>query len=212
MEHDWIDISVPLRTGMAHWPGDPPVRIERISDMETGDDVNLSKMDMSVHSGTHMDAPFHFIRDGISIDAAPFDALVGPARVIQITDPESISVDTLAANRIEAGERVLLKTRNSSQNWAQRDFIPDFVHLSTEGANYLAEIGVRTLGVDYLSVSGYLKNETEVHRGLLGAGVWVIEGLFLGGVDPGEYEMICLPINIFKGDGAPARAIIRPVT
>ncbi len=212
MASEWIDISVSLRSGMAHWPGDPPVSIERVSDMDRGDKANLSKMEMSVHSGTHMDAPLHFIRNGTGIDAVPFDALIGQARVIETAERESISAETLTANRIIPGERILFKTRNSDQNWTEKSFMSDFVYLSTEAAAYLAEMGVRTVGVDYLSVSGYGRNETEVHYNLLEAGIWVIEGLYLGGVNPGNYDMICLPIKIFNGEGAPARAILKPIS
>ena len=211
MAPEWIDISVPLRTGMVHWPGDPPVNIERVSDMDRGDQANLSKMDMSVHSGTHMDAPLHFIRDGMSIDEVPFEALIGPARVIEIVERESISVEALAANRILPGERILFKTRNSEQNWAAKAFMPNFVYLSTQAAECLVEIGVKTVGVDHLSVSGYGRNEVEVHQKLLEANIWVIEGLYLGNVSPGNYEMICLPIKIYSGEGAPARAILKPI-
>jgi len=179
MTSEWIDISVSLRTGMVHWPNDPPVSIERVADMTRGDKANLSKMDMSVHSGTHMDAPLHFISHGVGIDAVPFDALIGPARVIEITDRESISADTLAANRILPGERILFKTRNSEQNWAEKEFMPDFVYLSTEAAGYLAELGVKAVGIDYLSVSGYDRNEVEVHQKLLAANISIIEGLSL---------------------------------
>jgi len=211
MKSEWIDISVSLRTGMVHWPNDPPVCIEQVSDMSCGDKANLSKMDMSVHSGTHVDAPLHFIRDGKSVDAVPFDALIGKTRVIEIAERESISVKALAANRILRGERILFKTRNSEQKWAEKEFMPHFVYLSTEAAGYLAELGVKTVGVDYLSVSGYGRNEVEVHQKLLEADIWVIEGLYLGGVNPGNYHMICLPLNIYNGEGAPARAILKPI-
>lgn len=212
MNSGWIDISVPLRTGMASWPGDPQVRIYRVSDIAGGDGANLTKIDMSAHSGTHMDAPLHFYENGKSIDEAPLSALIGPARVIEIPDPEMIRADALAQKKPQPGERILFKTRNSAKNWPEQAFMTDFVFLETDAARYLAESGVLTIGVDYLSVSGYGKNEAEVHRALLGADIWIIEGLCLNGVPPGNYEMICLPLRLAGGDGAPARAVLRPAS
>ena len=209
MESDWIDISVAVRAGLVHWPGDPPVRIDRVSDMDKGKEANLSQINMSVHSGTHMDAPLHFLKDGKSIDEVPISTLIGPARVIEITEPDVIHAEILASAGLAPGERILFKTRNSSINWPDQGFLPDFVHLSAEAAGYLAEAGVLMVGVDYLSVSGYGKNEAQVHQNLLGAGIWVIEGLHLGAVTPGSYEMICLPMKLAGCEGAPARAVLR---
>jgi len=206
---EWIDVSVPLRTGMASWPGDPPVRIHRVSDIENGDGANLTQINMSAHSGTHMDAPLHFYENGKGIEAVPFSALIGPARVIEITDPETIRAEVLAEQNIQPGERILFKTRNSARNWPDEPFTADFVYLETDAARFLAESGVRIIGVDYLSVAGYGKNEAEVHRALLGAGIWVIEGLYMDAVSPGTYEMICLPIRLAESDGAPVRAVLR---
>jgi arylformamidase len=211
MKSDWIDISAPLRTGMVSWPGDPPVRIYRVSDITGGDGANLTKVDISAHAGTHVDAPLHFFENGKSIDEAPLSALIGPARVIEIPDSEIIRTDALAQEKLQAGERILLKTRNSAKKWPEQAFISDFVYLETDAARYLAESGVLTIGVDYLSIAGYGKNEAEVHRLLLGAGIWIIEGLYLSGVPPGNYEMICLPIRLAGSEGAPARAVLRPV-
>ncbi|MDZ7831586.1 MAG: cyclase family protein [Desulfobacterales bacterium] len=206
---EWIDISVPLRTGMASWPGDPPVRITRVSDMENGDGANLTQINMSAHSGTHVDAPLHFYENGKSIEEIPFSALIGPARVIEITDPELVREEVLAEENILPGERILFKTRNSTRNWPDEPFTADFVYLETDAARFLAESRVRTIGVDYLSVAGYGKNEAEAHRALLGAGIWVIEGLYMDAVSPGNYEMICLPIRLAESDGAPVRAVVR---
>ncbi|MBI2371114.1 MAG: cyclase family protein [Deltaproteobacteria bacterium] len=208
----WIDISVPLRSGMAHWPHDPPVQIERLFDLRRGDVYTLSKLSMSAHAGTHMDAPLHFIQTGKGLDEMPFAATIGPARVIEIHDPESIRPDVLRSHRIRRGERVLFKTKNSTRCWNTDSFVEDFVHLSIEAARFLAGRGVRAVGIDYLSVGGYLeKNGPEVHRALLEAGVWIIEGLDLSRVRPGTYELLCLPLRILRGDGAPARAILRPI-
>ncbi|MBI2831211.1 MAG: cyclase family protein [Chloroflexi bacterium] len=206
-----MDISVPLRNEMVHWPGDPPVKIERVHDMEHGESNNLSVISMGSHTGTHIDAPLHFIKSGAGIDMMPLEVAVGLARVIEIQDPESIKVKELIPHNISCGERILFKTRNSSHAWKSDAFVQDFVSLSREAALLLAESGVAAVGVDYLSVGGYKRNGSEVHRILLGAGVWLIEGLDLSQVVPGYYDMICLPLRLYRGDGAPARAILRPV-
>jgi len=207
----WIDVSVPLRTGMVHWPDNPPFRIEQILDMDRGDVANLSSLSMGSHTGTHVDAPRHFLQRGPGSDEIPLAAMIGPARVIEIRDPVSIRPDALRPHRIRRGERVLFKTANSSRCLQTNTFVEDFVYLSTKAAVYLAEQRVRTVGIDYLSVAGYKKNGPEVHRALLGAGVWIIEGFDLSQVGPGAYELICLPLRILGSDGAPARAILRPL-
>jgi len=207
--NDWIDISVPVRNGMVHWPGDPPFHIERALDQDKGDVATVSRMALGVHTGTHMDAPLHFIRDKPGIDTMPLDAAVGPARVIPIADPESIKRAELLAHGIQPGERILFRTRNSELSWNSDEFDENFVFISHDGAKYLAECGVRTVGVDYLSIGGYRTDGTETHQALLGAGIWVIEGLNLRDVEPGEYELVCLPLKLKDADGSPARAILR---
>ena len=210
-EKQWIDISVPLKNGMVTWPGDPEITIERISDIEKGDRINLSQIRLGSHTGTHIDAPLHFLRDEKGTDKIPLNVLAGIARVIRIKDPVSIKSDELISHQIEYGERILFKTRNSEQNWTMKAFLEDFVFISTDAAHFLAEQKIEIVGVDYLSVGGYKKNGTEVHRILLKAGVWIIEGLDLSQVEPGKYELICLPIRIADSDGAPARAILRSI-
>lgn len=211
MAGDWIDISVPLKSGMVRWPGDPEVRIERVLAIDRGDPCNVSSIIMGSHTGTHMDPPFHYIRGGTTLDAMPLEATIGPARVIEIEDPESVTPDELDRHDITAGERILLKTRNSPGAWQTDDFVEDFVYISLAGARYLAGRGVRTVGVDYLSVGGYRADGEAIHLALLEAGVWIIEGLNLTGVQPGNYELLCMPIKIQQADGAPARAILRPL-
>jgi len=208
-EGGWVDVSVPLRSGMVHWPDNPPVRIERMLDIERGDVANVSTISLGSHTGTHMDAPIHFVRGGEGMDRMPLDATMGLARVIEIQDPTSIKPDELDPHGIGRGERVLFKTRNSSLAWWTRDFIEDFVYVSQKAARYLAERGVRTVGVDYLSVGGFYADGVETHQALLGAGIWVIEGLDLSRVEPGEHELICLPLKVEGGDGAPDRALLR---
>ena len=206
----WIDVSVPLRSGMAHWPSDPQVRIERTAKLSRGDAANVSRLSMGSHTGTHMDAPLHFLQGGRGLDELPLSAVIGPARVIGIAERSAITPKALRRHRIRRGERVLLKTRNSARCWRRSAFVKEFAHLSQEAARYLAEAGARVVGIDYLSVGGYRKDGAQVHRILLGAGVWIIEGLNLSAVKPGPYTLICLPLRIARSDGAPARAVLRP--
>lgn len=209
-DHRWIDVSLTLKSGMVHWPGDPPVRIERVRDMDKADTVNLSKVTMGAHSGTHIDAPVHFLKGARGVDQIPFTALMGAARVIEVASAGAVTRDDLESSRIRRGERILIKTRNSAAKILHRKaFTKDFVHVGAEAADYLATRGVRTVGVDYLSVGGFKKDGRYVHSQLLAAGILIIEGLDLSGVTAGRYDMICLPIKIFSGDGAPARVLLR---
>lgn len=207
----WIDVSVPLRTGMVHWPNNPPVRIERMLDIEHGDAANVSTLSMGSHTGTHMDAPLHFVRGSNGLDEMPLEATIGQARVIEIHDAESVKPEELRPHHIRGGERILFKTQNSARRWHEEAFIEDFVYVSQEAARYLATQEVSTIGTDYLSVGGFLKDGVETHQALLEAGIWVIEGLDLSQVEPGEYELICLPLKVERGDGAPARAVLRAI-
>ncbi len=208
----WIDVSVPLYTGMAHWPDNPPVEIEYALSLDRGDAANVSKLSMGAHTGTHMDAPLHFLKDGISIDQMPLIATMGRARVIEISDLQSIKPAELEPHNIQLGERVLFKTLNSQRAWQGDEFDKDFVYISKEAAVYLAKLQIQTVGVDYLSVGGFYKDGQETHHALLGAGIWIIEGLNLSQVQAGEYDLICLPIKMRGREGAPARAVVRAVS
>jgi len=206
----WIDISVPMYSGMVHWPDNPAVRIERIQDLSRGDAANVSRLELGAHTGTHMDAPRHFLADGAGLDELPLDATIGPARVIPIVHPNAIHPEELEVHSLRAGERVLFRTRNSERCWKTDRFVEDFVYISAAAAKYLVQRKVRTVGIDYLSVGGYVHDGVETHQILLGAGVWLIEGLNLAAVKPGAYELICLPLRVVGADGAPARAVLRP--
>ena len=208
----WIDVSVTVRHGMPHWPDDPPVIIERVMDIGRGDECNVSHVAMGVHTGTHMDAPVHFVHGARGLDEMPLAATIGEARVVEIADPHEITADELRTHGLRAGERVLFRTANSARCWQTDVFVEDFVYISEPAARHLAEVGVQTVGVDYLSVGGYHADGATIHRILLDAGIWIIEGLDLSGVGPGRYELICLPVRMHAADGAPARAIVRPLT
>ncbi|NEQ29792.1 MAG: cyclase family protein [Leptolyngbya sp. SIO4C5] len=207
----WIDISMTIHSGMAYWPDNPPVEITSSQCIAHGDVCNVSQLSLGSHTGTHVDALRHFIKDDLGIDAMPLETTIGPARVIAIEDPESIKAAELKRHNIKSGERLLFKTRNSEQPQRTEEFMPDFVYIATDGAKYLAEQQVRLVGVDYLSVGQYQGNVVEVHKALLGSGVWAIEGLMLKDVAPGDYELICLPVKIANGDAGLARAVLRPL-
>jgi len=180
-------------------------------DMERGASCNVSTISMGSHTGTHIDAPRHFLRSGKGIDKMPLETTMGRVRVLEIHDRKWVTPHELEQHRIQHGERIFLKTQNSVRCWRSDTFITDFIYLSTEAAEWLAQHGVKLIGIDYLSVGGYEKNGVEVHRLLLEAGVWILEGLNLSKVRAGTYELLCLPLKIVGGDGAPARAILRPI-
>ena len=211
-EAPWIDVSVTVRHGMPHWPGNPPIVLERTMDIGHGDDCNLSHLAMGVHSGTHIDGPVHFVHGAAGIDEMPLTATMGAARVIEITHPREVTAEELREHGLRAGERVLFRTSNSPRCWQTDRFVEDFVYISEQAAVHLAEARVRAVGIDYLSVGGYHADGAKVHRILLEAGIWIIEGLDLSAVRAGPCELICLPVKLHGSDGAPARAILRPAT
>jgi arylformamidase len=208
---DWIDISLPIYDGMPYWPDNPPVSIQPSQSISQGDVCNVSKLTLGSHTGTHVDGQRHFIQDGAGIDAMPPEATIGPARVIEIQNPQQITAAELQLHSLQAGERLLFKTQNSTRCYKSDEFVEEFVHFAADGAEYIVEQGIQTVGVDYLSVGGYQGNVVKIHHILLGAKVWVIEGLNLAAVTPGEYELICLPIRLQNGDAGLARAILKPI-
>jgi arylformamidase len=196
-----IDVSVAIRPGMVTYPGDPDVKLERVLSIDRGDLANVSRLDCGVHTGTHIDAPIHFVRGGAGAEALPLDVLVGPARVVDATALERLDADSLALLELDA-ERILLKTRNS-ELWERETFAEDFLSFTGDGAAYLVERGVRLIGIDYLSVGG-----EEAHHALLGAGVVAVEGLDLRRAEPGDYQLVCAPLKLVGSDGAPARVLL----
>lgn len=202
-------MSVPLRDGMAHWPGDPECHIKRVNRMEDGAVCNLTHLSMSAHTGTHMDAPRHFIADGLTMEQMPLEAVMGRCRVFELDCEGQITADDLKKLKFVPRQRVLFKTRNSTRNWAMKEFDKDFISIRKDAAQYLVEQGVVTVGVDYLSIGGYGKDVVETHQIMLGAGIWVIEGLNLSEIKDGYHELICLPIKLEGADGAPCRVVLR---
>jgi arylformamidase len=209
MPEPWIDVTVPVHDGMAHWPGDLPYKRKLTESIAGGSVANLSQIELSAHTGTHMDAPRHFIEGAPTIDTMPIEATVGRARVIEIRDPEVIRKTEVEFYKPQKGERILFKTRNSSHAWKTSEFQEKYVYIPPDTAEYLAAVGVMTIGVDYLSVGGYQAGGKETHIALLGAGIWIIEGLNLEGVKAGDYQLVCLPLKLEGSDGSPARAILR---
>jgi arylformamidase len=193
-----FDVSVPIRTGMVTYPGDPQVRLERVDSIADGAPANVSKLDFGVHSGTHVDAPVHFIDGAAGVEQLPLDVLLGPCLVVAV---EGLSVDDVAGAPEEA-ERVLFKTPNS-ELWAQNEFPEEFARLDGEGAQLLVDRGVKLVGVDWLSVG-----DEAAHHILLGAGVVPLEGLDLRGIEPGDYFLVAAPLKIEGSDGAPARVLL----
>jgi arylformamidase len=199
-----IDISVPIRPGMIVYEGDPHVHLERALSIADGATANISRLDFGVHSGTHVDAPIHFLEGAAGAEALPLDALVGNAHVVDATGIEG-ALDEAALERLmlpERAERLIFKTPNS-RLWDLDQFSHDFVRLTGDGARYVLDRGIRLVGIDYLSIG-----DEEAHLALLHAGVVPLEGLDLRGVEPGEYRLICLPLRIVGSDGAPARAVL----
>ncbi|MBN1176181.1 MAG: cyclase family protein [Dehalococcoidales bacterium] len=210
----WYDITVPLKQGMPPFPTDPfPPKIYRLHDRTMGAKVDMSVLEIISHTGTHIDAPLHFIEGGSSISDMPLEATIGPARVIEIKDPETIKVAELEKHDIRKGERILCKTRNSPGVYESATFVEDYVYLENDAADYLAEKKIILFGLDCITI-GYFKqldNIAHTHEALLGAGVYILEDCALEHVPPGEYELLCLPLLMYKGDAGPCRAILRPL-
>ena len=205
----WLDVSYTISNNIITWPGDRTVEITKLSTIgEEHADANVTNLTLSAHTGTHIDAPLHFLADGADITAMPLDHSIGSAKVIHITDPHQITFSELKEHDIEKGDRLLFRTRNSDFDWSRQPFRKDYLYLSTNAAQYLIKLGVKCIGVDYLSVAGE-ENGKEVHQLLLSSGITVIEGLKLIAVVPGRYDMIALPLKIEGSDGAPARVVIK---
>jgi len=203
-----IDVSVALDTSLPTYPGNTPFSLEAVKRIASGDSSNVSTIHLSVHAGTHVDAPRHFFDSGIGVDALPLEMLCGRTRVIEVTSRKAIAAEDLAAARLSEDVRVLIKTHNS-RLWGTAEFQKDFVGVTESGAKYLVEHGIKVVGVDYLSVEVFKTPGAPAHHTLLGAGTIVIEGLNLIDVEPAVYDMICLPLRVVGADGAPARVVLR---
>lgn len=204
-----VDISLPISPKLPVWPGDPPVKIEKLSLISEGADANVSQISCGVHMGTHVDAPNHFIDSGQGIETLPLEVLMGPVFVLDLLSVEIIDADVLEEASIpDDVERILFKTRNSMY-WAGgiQSFQEDFVALDESGAEWLVDHGVKLVGVDYLSVAPFDAG-VPTHQMLLRHGVIILEGLDLSSANNRWYELACLPLKIIASDGAPARAVL----
>jgi arylformamidase len=208
----WIDATATLDPATTPvYEGDAPMKFDFLKDMRKGDGFTLSAYSMGAHSGTHIDAPMHFIRDGASIDQLSLDPLIGPARVIQIPDDvQSIDAAELNKHQWQGAERVLFRTRSTKRGWMSSSiFHRDFAYVAPDAAKLLADAGVKLVGVDYISAEQFGAPAPMTHRTLLGKGIPIVEGLLLTNAPAGDYDLIVLPIKVGAHEGAPARAVLR---
>jgi arylformamidase len=203
-----IDVSVPLDAQLPTYPHNTPFSLEPIKRIARGDSSNVSTLHMSAHTGTHVDAPRHFFDQGAGTESLPLELLIGRTRVIEIDSRAGVAAEDLAPLDLSDDIRVLIKTHNS-RLWGSPEFHEDYVGVTDSGARHLVEHGIKVVGVDYLSVEKFHNPGAPAHHVLLGAGTIVIEGLNLQEVDPGVYEMFCLPLRVVGSDGAPARVVLR---
>ena len=206
-----FDISLTISPKLPVWPGDPAIQFHQLSNMDKGDTCNVTHLSMSVHAGTHVDAPHHFLNDNRTVDDLDLNILTGQAYLVELPDQvDDISYKILDGASIPAGvERLLIKTRNS-EIWSRgaEEFYEDFVAINNDGAKWLVQRGIKLVGVDYLSVAPFGEG-VPTHRTLLNAGVIALEGLNLSNVKAGFYDLYCLPLKLGGSDGAPARAILK---
>ena len=209
------DLSVPLSSALPTYPGDPGIQINDWSKLANGDGANVSALNFGAHTGTHVDAPAHFIEGARKVDALALDVLIGEAHVVEVPEHKRIIDEEFVAEHCAVGsKRILFKTRNSAF-WTgdYTEFRPDFTYLDLRAAQALVQRGVKLVGIDYLSIEKFNSKDHEVHHALLSNDVIILEGLNLTGVPAGKYELICLPLRLRShlGDGAPARAVLRTI-
>lgn len=202
-----IDISIPNGVEQHVYPGDPVPRIESVRRIAAGDPCNLSLLHLGSHTGTHVDAPYHFLADGPCLGEVPLDRMVGECLVADLRGRRAVDAASLAGVPVRRGDILLCLTDNSAK-WEAAAFQRDFTYVTRDAADVLVDRGVRALGMDYLSIEEFGSPDFPVHHRLLGAGVFVIEGLDLRGVAPGRYYLVCLPLKFAALDGAPARAVL----
>ena len=202
------DVTVPLSASVPTFPGDPRFHMEFTHRIDAGQPYNVARITMGAHSGTHVDAPYHFLADGATVEQLPLEILMGKARVVEVSARHKIERADLEALDLRDDLRLLLKTRMSGQ-LRHAEFQEDFVYLTPDAATYLVQAGLKLVGIDYLSVEQFGSHDYAAHHALLGAGVVIIEGLDLSQVEPGEYDMTCLPLRIVGADGSPARVVLK---
>jgi arylformamidase len=203
-----IDVTVPLDASLPTYPGNTPFTLEAVKRIARGDSSNVSTLHMSAHTGTHVDAPRHYFDEAPGADALPLEMLLGRTRVIEMSARSGIGAEQLAGLDLSDDIRILFKTSNS-RLWGSPDFRTDYVGVTASGAQHLIAHGIRVVGVDYLTVEEFKKPGAPAHHVLLAGGTIIIEGLNLRDVDPGIYDMLCLPLRVVGADGAPARVLLR---
>jgi arylformamidase len=222
-KYTYYDVSLPLNNvihilpelkltpGQPPAPKNPPSKVYRFFDVNKGDPVTMAKLELISHDGTHIDAPLHFIPGGSTIDDMPIETTNGPCRVIEIKDENDITIKELEPYKIKEGERILFKTRNSPGVYAVRQYTGTWCAVTPDTADYLVEKKIRIVGLDYLTIAHQEPPDAinEVHRALLGHGIYILEALNLAGVPAGNYEMMCLTLRIENGDASPCRVILR---
>jgi arylformamidase len=202
------DISVPIRSGGLVYPGNPGIEIELQQAVAKGAGANVSAIRFGSHTATHADAARHFFDDGQTVDKIPLERLIGPALLLHFTDEvRAIGADELRAKSLRGHKRILLRTHNSAL-LSRREFVKEYTYLAPDGAQYLVDQGVELVGIDYLSIEQFHSGHHLTHRTLLAKAVVILEGLDFSAVEPGEYELICLPLRLEGCDGAPARAVL----
>jgi arylformamidase len=202
------DISVPIRSGGLVYPGNPEIDISLQQAVAKGASANVSNIRFGSHTGTHADAARHFFDDGQPVDKIPLERLIGPAMLVSFGDKVlSVGAAELREHDVKGHKRILIRTRNSAL-LSQEEFVKDYTYLAPDGAQYLVDLGVELVGVDYLSIEQFHSGHHRTHRTLLGHSVVIVEGLDLSAPPPGEYQLICLPLRIEGCDGAPARAVL----
>jgi arylformamidase len=210
----WIDVTATLDPATTPvYEGDAPMRFDFLKDMRRGDALTLSAYSLGAHSGTHVDAPMHFVAAGASVDRVPLAPLIGPARVIQIGDEvQAIDAAELGRHSWRGATRILFRTRSSARGWmSSAIFHRDFAYVAPDAAQLMADAGVVLVGVDYISAEQFGAAAPRTHQILLGRGIPIVEGLLLSGVEEGDYDLIVLPMKVGGHEGAPARAVLRPV-
>jgi arylformamidase len=203
-----VDVTLRLSASLPTYPGNPPFALDAVKRLAEGASSNVSALHCGTHTGTHVDAPRHFFDGRPGVDGLPLDILLGPARVVALPGRAAVTAARLATLDLAGVTRLLIRTGNSAL-WASSTFATDYAGVTEDGARLLVESGVRLVGVDYLSVEQYKAPGAPAHHLLLGHGVVVVEGLDLSGAEPGDYELLCLPLAIVDGDGAPARVVLR---
>lgn len=204
------DISLPISNNLPVWPGDASISLMPIMSLSKGDNCNLTKIEMGTHTGTHVDAPYHFLKDGATVDAIPIETFFGTCVVVDLDSQVLIEKKDFRKYNLNGHSRILIKTRNSEM-WANNisSFDTNFVALGIDAAEYLVEMNIILVGIDYLSIESFRSEGSPVHKLLLSNNISILEGLNLSGVKAGVYELMCMPLKLQGCEGAPARVMLR---